>query len=308
MSGAATIGVVSPSELLAVWVGAVGSVVRDAGGVRNLRDASRHRIGHRHGVGAVPLPPPATAPTASVQLEPALLFGTQAQPAVLAPGVEGGVGRQGLGQDDAGRTLVAVVAVGERVGHGAARGRRGDAVGLGRGRSGAAIERCRCRWRLLLAGVGSAPLAPSSAMLAVLTIWSTPAARRAVHRDRERSRPRAPPPASAPTVQRADRSRRCCSHAVQPAVLAPALKVVLAGTGLGQHDAGGALVAVVAVGERVGRASRRASSRSRRRSWSGSQVGRGVRAVSVSVAVLLAGVGSAPLVPSSAMLAVLTIW
>lgn len=63
---------------------------------------------------AEPLPNPATAPIARVQVLPALLLGVQAHPAAIR--IEGGVGRDGFGDDDAGCALAVLIGVDEGVG------------------------------------------------------------------------------------------------------------------------------------------------------------------------------------------------
>ena len=81
---------------------------------------------------AVWLPPPAaTAPMASVQVEPALLFGAQTQPAVLAPALNVVfAGTVSVSTTPVAPRLPALPYV-ERVGDRAARRRRGAAVALG---------------------------------------------------------------------------------------------------------------------------------------------------------------------------------
>ena len=75
---------------------------------------------------------------------------------------------------------------------------------------------------LLLAGVGSGPLAPSSATVAVLLICVTPAGHGGVDGHGEGDG-RAAPAARPPMV-------KLVPAAFQPTLEAPALKVVLAGT------------------------------------------------------------------------------
>ena len=88
-SGAPVTGVVSLAELLpgvgsAPWV---PSSARLAVLEIRLTPAATGLTTVTEKVAALP-PLAATVPTASVQAEPALLFGVQAQPAVLAPGLK----------------------------------------------------------------------------------------------------------------------------------------------------------------------------------------------------------------------------
>jgi hypothetical protein len=82
----------------------------------------------------------------------------------------------------------------------------------------------------LLAGVGSAPLAPLSAMLAVLEIWVTPAAT-GLTTVTAKVAVRSPlVPATAPIARVQVEPALLSGAQTQPAVLAPALNVVFAGT------------------------------------------------------------------------------
>ena len=83
----------------------------------------------------------------------------------------------------------------------------------------------------LSAGIGSRPLAPSSATLAVLVIWSSPAGSGAPTTVRAKvAVPLPPPPARLPMVRLHSEPAPVSGTQLQPAVLAPALKTVWAGT------------------------------------------------------------------------------
>src|SRR5215208_1292649 len=82
----------------------------------------------------------------------------------------------------------------------------------------------------LLPGVGSVPLVPSSAMLAVLAIWVTPAAT-GLTTVRANVAVWLPLPAAmAPTARVQVEPALLSGEQTQPAVLAPALNVLFAGT------------------------------------------------------------------------------
>ena len=82
---------------------------------------------------------------------------------------------------------------------------------------------------LLLAGVGSAPLAPLSLMLAVLLIWLTPAGTGLMTVTAKVAEPLAPA-ANAPIVRVQTLPALLLGVQLQPGELAAALKTVLAGT------------------------------------------------------------------------------
>src|SRR6185369_4080563 len=82
----------------------------------------------------------------------------------------------------------------------------------------------------LLPGVGSVPLVPSSAMLAVLAIWLTPAITGLTTVTAKVAVCVPPPAARMPTVSAQVEPALLLGRQTQLPLLAPALKVVLAGT------------------------------------------------------------------------------
>src|SRR5882724_4924204 len=82
----------------------------------------------------------------------------------------------------------------------------------------------------LFVGVGSEPLAPSSAMLAVLSIWVTLAARGLSTVTAKVAVWLPPPAASEPTARVQVEPALLLGVQTQPGVLAPALNVVWVGT------------------------------------------------------------------------------
>src|SRR5215213_4708285 len=178
----------------------------------------------------VALPPPAAAtePTASVQVEPALLFGAQTQPPVLAPALNVVF----AGTVSVSTTPVAprlpvleYVSVKATVPPGATEEPPSLLVTE---RSGAPVTGV-VSLPELLPGVGSVPLVPSSATVAVLAICVTPAASGLIT---VTAKVAEPPPAAAtpPTASVQVEPALLLGAQTQPAVLAPALNVVFAGT------------------------------------------------------------------------------
>src|SRR5512145_1651956 len=96
-------------------------------------------------------------------------------------------------------------------------------------RSGAALTGV-VSLAVLLAGVGSAPLLPSSATLAVLASCVTPAGTGLITFSAKIDELLAPPPARSPMVSAQALPALLLGVQTHPTVLAPALKLALAGT------------------------------------------------------------------------------